>query len=97
MACAGRGYGDPMAKQRGADDAGGFKNALPWEVESPRDDDEDPRPLHTQADKEPPLTRPEADVLGISPTPKVVYAETDEDQNRDDQRDAHRAEPDEHV
>jgi hypothetical protein len=74
-----------------------FKNAFPWEVDSRRDDDENPRPLHTQADKEPPLTREEADVLGISPTPEVVYADTDEDQNRDDERDAHHAEPDEHL
>jgi hypothetical protein len=27
----------------------------------------------------------------------VVYGESDEDQNRDDQRDAHQAGPDEHV
>lgn len=77
---------------------GGFKNALPWEVDGRRDDDdENPRPLHTQADKEPPLERREADVLGISPTPEVVYADTDEDENREDVRDAHHAEPDEHV
>jgi hypothetical protein len=36
-------------------------------------------------------------VAGISPTPEVVYAESDEDQNREDQRDAHQADADEHV
>jgi hypothetical protein len=60
-------------------------------------DSEMPLPLHTQADDEPPLSRREADVAGISPTPQVVYADTDEDPNRDDVRDAHHAEPDEHV
>ena len=57
----------------------------------------DPRPLHTEADNLPPLSRPEADVAGISPTPEVVYAESDEDPNREDQREAHHADPDEHV
>jgi hypothetical protein len=79
------------------DDQGGLKNAFPWEVDSPRRDDDDPRPLRTQADRETPLSREEADVLGISPTPEVVYGETDEDENREDQRDAHHAEPDEHL
>ena len=75
-----------------------FKNAFPWEVETRRDDDDkNPRPLHTQADKEPPLQRAEADVLGISPTPEVVYADTDEDENREDQRDVHHADADEHL
>ena len=86
-----------MDRDRTAEQQGDFKNAFPWEVERPERDDEEPRPLRTQADEERPLSRPEADVLGISPTPQVVYAETDEDQNRDDVRDAHRAEPDEHV
>ena len=44
-----------------------------------------------------PLSRPEADVAGISLTPEVVYGDTDEDPNRDDQRDANEADPDEHV
>jgi hypothetical protein len=53
-----------------------FKNAFPWETDERRDsDDERPRPLHTQADREDPLTREEADVLGISPTPETVYGE----------------------
>jgi hypothetical protein len=86
-----------MARERNGDDQGDLKNAFPWEVERPERDDEDPRPLHTQADKEAPLTRREADVLGISPTPEVVYGDTDEDENRDDQRDVHHAEPGEHL
>ena len=48
-----------------------------------------PRQLRTQADDEEPLSRAEADVAGITTTPEVVYADTDEDQNRDDQRDTH--------
>jgi hypothetical protein len=47
------------------------------------------RQLHTEADDEPPLTRREADVAGITPTPEVVYGDTDEDPNRDDQADVH--------
>jgi hypothetical protein len=60
-------------------------------------DKDDPRPLHTEADNEPPLSRREADVAGISPTPEVVYGESDEDLNREDQQEAHRADADEHV
>jgi hypothetical protein len=86
-----------MDRDTNADELGGLKNAFPWEVDSRRRDEDDPRPLRTQADKEPPLSRAEADVLGISPTPEVVYADTGEDENRDDQRDAHHAEPDEHL
>ena len=65
-----------------------FKNALPQEVDD-HPDSGMPRQLRTQADKDDPLSRREADVAGISPTPEVVYGESDEDQNRDDQRDAH--------
>jgi hypothetical protein len=68
---------------------GDYKNALPSEV-TDHPDSGMPRQLRTQADDEPPLSRREADVAGISPTPDVVYGESDEDQNRDDQRDAHR-------
>ncbi len=78
------------------DDEGDFKNALPREVDD-HPDSGMPRQLRTQADDEPPLSRAEADVAGISPTPDVVYADTDEDQNRDDVRDAHHAEPGEHL
>ena len=75
---------------------GDYKNALPSEVDD-HPDSEMPRQLRTQADDEPPLSRGEADVMGISPTPEVVYADTDENENADDQRDAHHAEPDEHL
>jgi hypothetical protein len=75
---------------------GDYKNALPEEVDD-HPDSGMPRQLHTQADNEEPLTRPEADVAGISLTPSVVYADSDEDPNRDDQRDANEAGPDEHV
>jgi hypothetical protein len=75
---------------------GDYKNALPSEVDD-HPDSGMPRQLRTQADDEAPLSRAEADVAGISQTPQVVYGETDEDQNRDDQRDMNRAEPDEHV
>ena len=85
-----------MEREKRVEQQGDFKNALPWEVDD-RPEPEDPRPLHTQADKEEPLGRREADVLGISPTPEVVYGETDEDENRDDIRDAHHADPGEHL
>jgi hypothetical protein len=75
---------------------GDDKNALPREVDD-HPDSWMPRQLRTQADNEPPLSRAEADVAGISPTPQVVYGETDGDENRDDQRDAHHAEADEHI
>ncbi|HEY4440460.1 MAG TPA: hypothetical protein VGN14_08365 [Candidatus Elarobacter sp.] len=78
------------------DDNGGFKNALPREVDD-HPDSGMPRQLRTQADNEDPLSRREADVAGISPTPEVVYGESDEDENRDDQRDANQAGPDEHL
>lgn len=48
------------------------------------------RQLHTEADDEPPLTRREADVAGITTTPEMVYGESDEDPNREDQQDVHR-------
>ena len=75
---------------------GDYKNALPSEVTDHPGSDM-PRQLRTRADDEAPLSRREADVAGITTTPDVVYGESDEDQNRDDQRDAHHAEPDEHV
>lgn len=91
-----RGYGHGMERDSKTEQQGDFKNALPWEVDD-HPDSGMPRQLRTQADKEDPLSRPEADALGITPTPEVVYADTDEDENRDDVRDAHRADPDEHV
>jgi len=75
---------------------GDYKNALPSEVDD-HPDSGMPRQLRTQADDEPPLSRAEADAAGISLTPEVVYADSDEDENRDDQRDANRAAPDEHL
>ena len=65
------------------------KNALPDEVDD-HPDSGMPRQLRTQADNERPLTRAEADVAGISQTPEVVYGDTDEDPNEEDQRDSHR-------
>lgn len=75
---------------------GGYKNALPDEVDD-HPDSGMPRQLRTQADNEEPLSRAEADAAGISTTPEVVYADSDEDENRDDQRDAHHADEDEHL
>jgi len=75
---------------------GDFKNALPWEV-TDHPDSGTPRQLHTQADKEQPLSRPEADAAGISTTPEVVYGEVDDHENDEDERDARRADPDEHL
>jgi hypothetical protein len=65
-----------------------YKNALPKEVTESIESDV-PQPLHTVADKLPPLNRPEADVAGISPTPATVYGENTTQPNSDDQRDAH--------
>jgi hypothetical protein len=85
-----------MKRDIDADNEGGYKNALPGEV-TDRPDSGMPRQLRTQADDEPPLSRAEADAAGISTTPEVVYGESDEDPNRDDQRDANRADADEHL
>ncbi len=52
---------------------------------------DDPRELHTEADRDAPLSHAEAEVAGMI---EPVYAE---DENADDQRDAHHAEPDEHF
>ena len=75
---------------------GDYKNALPSEVDD-HPDSGMPRQLRTQADDEPPLSRREAEAAGLTTTPEVVYGESDEDQNRDDQIDANRADPDQHV
>ncbi len=83
-------------EHRNIEQQGDYKNALPSEVDD-HPDSGMPRQLRTQADNDDPLSRREADVAGISTTPEVVYGESDEDENRDDQRDAHRADPDEHV
>ncbi|BDE05339.1 hypothetical protein WPS_06150 [Vulcanimicrobium alpinum] len=62
-----------------------------------RHDPDDPVELHSPVPEPPPLSRAEADVAGITTTPEVIYADTDEDENRDDIADSHRAEPDEHF
>ena len=90
------GYAVRMDDDNGTDPQAGYKNALPSEV-TDHPDSGMPRRLRTQADDEPALSRAEADVAGISPTPQVVYGETDEDQNREDQADMNRAGPDEHL
>jgi hypothetical protein len=90
------GYADPMERDTNVEQQGDYKNALPSEV-TDHPDSGMPRQLRTQADDERELSRAEADVAGISTTPQVVYGDTDEDQNREDRLDAHRAEPGEHV
>ena len=85
-----------MDRDTGTESQGDYKNALPSEV-TDHPDSGMPRQLRTQADGEAPLSRAEADVAGISTTPEVVYGDTDEDPNRDDQRDANRADSDEHL
>jgi hypothetical protein len=96
MTYAAGGYASAMERDTNVEQQGDYKNALPSEV-TDHPDSGMPRQLRTQADDEAPLSRAEADVSGISQTPQVVYADTDEDQNRDDRLDAHRAGPDEHV
>jgi hypothetical protein len=78
-----------MERDSSVEQQGDFKNALPREV-TDHPDSGMPRQLRTQADDDRPLSRSEADVAGISTTPQVVYGDTDEDQNREDQQDAHR-------
>jgi hypothetical protein len=65
-----------------------YKNALPDEVDDRRDSGM-PRQLRTQADKLPPLSRREADVAGIGPTPETTYGDDSYSPNEDDQRDVH--------
>ena len=89
VACAFAGYFVRMEREdRTIEQQGDYKNAFPSEVDD-HPDSGMPRQLRTQADDEGALSRREADVAGISQTPEVVYGESDEDQNRDDQRDAH--------
>lgn len=85
-----------MERATNTEQQGDFKNALPSEVTDHADSGM-PRQLRTRADDEEPLSRAEADVAGMTVTSSVVYGETDEDPNRDDQRDANQAAPDEHV
>ncbi len=65
-----------------------YKNALPSEVDD-HPDSGMPRQLRTQADGERVLSRAEAEAAGLTTTPEVVYADSDEDPNRDDVIDAH--------
>jgi hypothetical protein len=63
------------------------KNSLPREVDDHADSGM-PRQLRTQADDDRVLTAEEARVGGIS-SAQIVYGDTDENPNADDQRDAH--------
>ncbi len=65
-----------------------YKNALPDEVDD-HPDSGMPRQLRTQNERDPALTREEADVAGISVTPEVVYGDDSAQPNEDDQRDVH--------
>ena len=71
-----------------------YKNALPSEVDDYPDSGM-PRQLRTQADNDPVLSRREAEAAGMTTTPDVVYGESDEDPNREDQIDVHRGAEDE--
>jgi hypothetical protein len=71
-----------------------YKNVLPGEADD-RPDSGMPRQLRTQVDDEPVLSRREAQAAGMTLTPDVVYADSDEDPNRDDQADEHRGAEDE--
>lgn len=66
-----------------------YKNALPGEVDD-RPPSDMPRELRTRADNGPALTYREAQAAGLTVTPDVVYGESDEDPNREDQIDVHR-------
>ena len=68
-------------------------------------DEDTPRPLHTIADNDPPLSAREAEAMGfqrprafgnVKPIDEVVYGEGDGFEN-EDQADANHAEPDEHL
>ncbi len=72
-----------------------YKNALPDEVDDDRKRDDDmPRELHTQVDRERPLSRAEAEVAGMI---EPVYGESSEHEVSDDSREAQEAGPGEHV
>jgi hypothetical protein len=85
-----------MERSTNVEQQGDYKNALPSEV-TDHEDSGLPRQLRTQADNEAPLSRAEADAAGISTTPEVVYGDDEYYENADDQRDAHRADPGEHL
>lgn len=96
VASARPGYARRMERSTETEQQGDYKNALPSEVTDHADSGM-PRQLRTQGDDEPTLSRAEADVAGISQTPQVVYADTDENQNAEDQADMNRAGPDQHL
>ncbi len=85
-----------MERSTDTEQQGDYKNALPSEVTDHAGSGM-PRQLRTRGEDEPALSRAEADVAGISTTPQVVYGDTDENPNADDQRDMNQAGPDEHV
>jgi len=66
------------------------------EAKRPHADGDAPGELHTQADDEPALSRPEAEVAGIVPG-MVMYGDSSLDPNADDKRDSERAERAEHF
>ena len=51
-----------------------YKNTLPGETDD-HPDSGMPRQLRTQADKNDPLSRAEADIAGVSSTPQTIYGE----------------------
>lgn len=51
-----------------------FKNTLPGETDDHADSGM-PRQLRTLADNDRPLSRAEADIAGVSTTPKMIYGE----------------------
>jgi hypothetical protein len=77
-------------------DFGDYKNALPDEVDD-RADSGMPRQLRTPADNEPPLSRREAEVAGLTEAGGPVYGESSEHETDDDRRDIEHAGPDEHF
>ena len=85
-----------MERDTNTEQQGDYKNALPSEVTDHADSGM-PRQLRTRGDNEGTLSRAEADVAGMTETRTVDYGETDEDQNREDQRDMNSAGPDEHL
>ncbi len=60
-----------------------YKNTLPNETDD-HPDSGMPRQLRTQADNERSLTRAEAGVAGIGPTPQTVYGDNSTFPNADD-------------
>lgn len=72
-----------------------FRNTLPSETDEAPDSGM-PRQLRTPGDNERTLSAREAEAAGIRGV-DVVYGESSGDENREDQRDAHHADQDEHL